>query len=676
MLKKYCFGEFVKTDAVVLDIKDEKNKECKDFIIKNNSIVFTLTSEDIVYGLGESVRGLNKRGWKYVSWCSDVTDHLEDTFSLYGAHNFLLIDGKQKLGLFFDTSEKITFDISYTKENELVVSMEHLNLDLYVIKNENSNEVIKEFRKLIGKPYLAPLFGFGYQQSRWSYFTKDEVLDLVSNYEKENIPLECVYLDIDYMEHYKDFTVDKEKFSNFKEFVYKLKEKNIHLVPIIDAGVKIEDGYDVCEEGLLNDYFVKKQDGTNFRAAVWPGLVYFPDFLKKDTRKWFGQKYKVLTDLGIDAFWNDMNEPAMFYTPERLKNTIDEISKLKDLSLDDMDLGVSGIVKGMALSLQNNLEDYKKMYHDIDGKLVCHENVHNIYGYNMTRAAKEELDIIRNQRTLLFSRASSIGAHRYGGIWTGDNRSYWSHIELNIKQMPNLNMCGFLYTGADLGGFGADTTEDLLLRWLEFGIFTPLMRNHSCNGTRRQELYLYDRVEDFRNIINLRYALIPYLYSEYLKSYHNDDLMFKPLSFEYEDDEIARTIEDQLLVGDSIMIAPIYKQNQNNRYVYLPEDMLMLRFRSNEDYDQEILNKGHHYITVKLNEVLIFVRKNKSLILTRPNKNVESLDMKSLKVISYLDSKYEYYLDDGISLDSNYNVYEIEVKDNNVVRCDDLTIIN
>lgn len=673
MIKKYCFGQFVKTEAVVKDIVESK-EENNLFKVKDNTIIFDLEKDDKVYGLGESVRGLNKRGWKYISWCSDETDHLEDKFSLYGAHNFILIDSKIKLGLFFDTSERITFDISYTKEDKLIVSMDNLNLDLYVIENKNLNSIVKEFRTLIGKPYLAPLFAFGYQQSRWSYFSKEEVYELVDNYTSSNIPLECVYLDIDYMERYKDFTINNDKFSDFKEFVSNLKKKNIHLVPIIDAGVKIEDGYDVCEEGLKSNYFVKDEHGENFKAAVWPGLVYFPDFLKRETREWFGKKYIILTDAGIDAFWNDMNEPAMFYTPERLKNTIDKISELKDLTLDDMDLGVSGIVKGSAYSLQNNLEDYKKMYHEIDGKLVNHELVHNIYGYNMTRAAKEELDKIRKERTLLFSRASSIGAHRYGGIWTGDNKSYWSHIELNIKQMANLNMCGFLYTGADLGGFGGDATEDLLLRWLEFGIFTPLMRNHSCNGTRRQELYLFDKVNDFKNIINLRYALIPYLYSEYLKAYHNDDLMFKPLSFVYENDLIARDIEDQLLVGDSIMIAPIYKQNQNSRYVYLPEEMKMLRFRSINDYDEEILNKGHHYINVNLNEVLIFIRKNKSLILTTPKNSVEDLEMKNLEIISFLDSNYEYYLDDGISLNSNLDIYNIEVKDNKVIHSNELFV--
>ena len=193
----------------------------------------------------------------------------------------------------------------------------------------------------------------------------------------------------------------------------------------------------------------------------------------------------------------------------------------------------------------------------------------------------------------MFSRSSYIGMHRYGGIWTGDNLSWWSHILLNLHMMPSLNMCGFLYTGADLGGFGADTTEELLMRWLELGIFTPLMRNHSAWGTRRQEVYRFTQTGSFRKIIALRYCLLPYLYSEYMKAALRDEMMFRPLSFVYAGDRFARRVEDQLMVGESIMIAPVYEQNAKGRYVYLPERMKLVRFRGPEDRKEEVLEKGH-----------------------------------------------------------------------------------
>lgn len=215
---------------------------------------------------------------------------------------------------------------------------------------------------------------------------------------------------------------------------------------------------------------------------------------------------------------------------------------------------------------------------------VRHDRIHNLYGCYMTRAAAEAFErFVPEKRMLLFSRSSYIGMHRYGGIWTGDNRSWWQQLSLSIRQMPSLNMCGLLYSGSDIGGFGDDTTEDLMLRWMEFGIFTPLMRNHASMGTRKQEVYQFKAVEDFRNLIRLRYALLPYLYSEFVKAALEDEMYFRPLAFDYPKDAQAVQVEDQLMVGGSVMIAPVYQQNALGRYVYLPEHMLMIRVKAPED---------------------------------------------------------------------------------------------
>jgi alpha-glucosidase len=244
--------------------------------------------------------------------------------------------------------------------------------------------------------------------------------------------------------------------------------------------------------------------------------------------------------------------------------------------------------------------------------------------------------------------------HRYGGIWTGDNHSWWGQLLLSIQQMPSLNMCGILYTGADVGGFASDTTEDLMMRWLEFAIFTPLMRNHSANDTRRQEVYQFDRIGDLRNLIRIRYALLPYLYSEYMKCVLEDELYFRPLAFDYPKDEQAARVEDQLLVGDSLMIAPVYTQNAEGRYVYLPEEMLMVRMRSPEERTYEVLAAGHHYVEIALEELVIFVKKGKLLPFTVPDEKLKTTaDLKEndLEWIGITDDAAEYvlYTDDGIS---------------------------
>jgi alpha-glucosidase len=254
----------------------------------------------------------------------------------------------------------------------------------------------------------------------------------------------------------------------------------------------------------------------------------------------------------------------------------------------------------------------------------------------MTRSASEAFKrLAPDKKILLFSRASYTGMHRYGGVWTGDNMARWSHLLLNIQMMPALSMNGFLFAGADIGGFGGNTTEDLMMRWVEFGIFTPLFRNHSAIGTRDQELYRFNRKDDFKNLVELRYALIPYITSVFMNAAEKNDMYMKPLWFDYRGDDRCREVEDQLLVGDSIMIAPVHEQNATGRYVYLPEEMKLVRFRSYDDYDTEVLSKGDHYIKAELNEVLVFIRPGRELPLATPARHVEDLDMNNLKVIKF-----------------------------------------
>ena len=399
---------------------------------------------------------------------------------------------------------------------------------LYVLEGENPRSLVREFRKITGRSYIPPRWAFGFGQSRWSYMNADEVRAVADGYEKAGIPLDMIYLDIDYMDHYKDFTLNEEAFPDFEAFVSEMKQRHIRLIPIIDAGVKIEEGYEVYEEGLEKGYFVTKEDGSDFVAAVWPGWVRFPDFLNADARRWFGDKYRLLLDKGIEGFWNDMNEPAIFFSQDRLNAVFEALSDYKGKNLD---LAKYNELMGMIWGLGNSPEDYRSFWHNMNGTRVRHDRVHNIYGYNMTRAAGEAFERLSpDRRILMFSRSSYIGMHRSGGVWTGDNCSWWSHILLNLQQMPALNMCGFLYCGGDTGGFNCDATEDLVMRWTQLSIFTPLFRNHAAMNTRRQELYQFDRIGDLKKLVELRYALIPYIYSEFMKAALGDDMYFVPLA--------------------------------------------------------------------------------------------------------------------------------------------------
>lgn len=651
MIKKYVYGTPIETEAVVKNFETSFDSPEFGTIDLSNGfcLEYQMEETDIVYGLGEANRGINKRGYIYVSNNTDDATHTEDKRSLYGSHNFIILSGKQTFGMFFDYPTTLTFDIGFTNHTQLTVSCEEDNLTLYVITGDSPYEIVKQFRSMIGRSYIPPKFAFGYGQSRWGYATKEDFEKVARKHREQHIPLDMIYMDIDYMDSYKDFTVNKEQFPDFASFINEMKQQNIRMIPIIDAGVKIEKEYDIYEEGVEKGFFCKKEDDSEFIAAVWPGYTHLPDFLNKEARTWFGDKYRFLTDQGVEGFWNDMNEPALFHTPEGLKKAKEaakEFIQQEDETCSAWDL------KGVLNDLANNQEDYKNFYHNINGQKIRHDKVHNLYGYHMTRAAGEAFERIDpDKRFLMFSRSSYIGMHRYGGIWTGDNKSWWSHLLLNIKMMPSLNMCGFLYSGADIGGFSEHVSRDLLLRWLAFGVFTPLMRNHSALGTREQEFYQFEGTKDFRHIIGVRYRLIPYLYSEFMKAALNDDLYFKPMAFVYPEDAIAVQLEDQLMLGNEIMLAPVYTQNATGRFVYLPEEMMFVTFKIDGSIEEKKMEKGTHYIPVDLNEVSFFIRKGTCIPVCQVAESVENLDTTKLMMIGYKNCEYVLYEDDGIHKD-------------------------
>ncbi len=675
MIQKYVYGKPFSTEAVVTEVAAGEGTPAYGTIETEQGFCFTYIMEetDIVYGLGEANRGLNKRGYCYISDCTDDPNHTEDKRSLYGAHNFIVVSGKETFGLFFDYPSAMTFDIGYTRMDTLQVSCAKSDLNLFVIDGGSPYDIVKQFRKIIGRSYIPPKFAFGFGQSRWGYKTKEDFRKVADGYRENNIPLDMVYMDIDYMQDFKDFTLNEKNFPDFPEFVQEMKDKNLRLIPIIDAGVKIEDGYDVYEEGVKNRYFCQREDGSDFVAAVWPGDTHFPDVLNDEARAWFGDKYRILTDQGIEGFWNDMNEPAIFYSPEGIEElkgllkhflenddhnsgvnagtlAVAPTSDTNDSAEQDIDSGASiWPLMGKIGGLANSKEDYRRFYHIVNGEKIRHDKVHNLFGYYMTRAAGEAFERIDpEKRFLMFSRSSYIGMHRYGGIWMGDNKSWWSHILLNLKMLPSLNMCGFLYTGADLGGFGADTTRDLLLRWLALGVFTPLMRDHAAAGTRDQECYQFEDLDDFRHVVGVRYRLIPYLYSEYMKAALNDDLYFKPLAFVYPEDSMAVQVEDQMMLGNEVMIAPVYTQNARGRYVYLPEEMKFVKFLPDGSISEEILEKGHHYVEIALNEVPLFIRSGKCIPVAEAAEYVDALDTEHLTMLGYAGAEYTLYEDDGV----------------------------
>lgn len=648
MIKKYCFGTPIETGATVENIPVSDAILLTRFKVKysENKTVFKMQLKklDQVYGLGEQVRGINKRGWIYKSYNEDDPVITENRTSLYASHNFVLINSVNVFGAFFDFSDQVVFDVGYSNPNYLTVTCTGDGY-LYTIENDGLVSTVKEFRKLIGTSYIPPKWAFGIGQSRWGYKSSDDIRKVADGYEKAGFPLDMVYMDIDYMRDFEDFTIDEEKFPDFKNFVKEMKKRGIRLVPIVDAAVKVKDDYEAYLDGIKKDVFCKDKDGRPFVVGVWPGDSVLPDVLSEKGASWFGENYKFYLDFGIEGFWNDMNEPTLFYSKKRLIEALSTLKKIdKDLTINEF-----WQLKGMLYGLQNNVEDYKDFYHEINGELVSHDKVHNLYGYNLTKCSAEYIKkYAPDKRHLLFSRSSYIGMHRYGGVWTGDNASWWSHLLLNLQMLPSLNMCGFLYCGADIGGFGNNVTQDLLLRWMALAVFTPLYRNHSTQGTRKQEPYAFSAGDKFRTLMSVRYKLLPFIYSEYVKCALSGDMLFKPLSFVYPDDKKALTVEDQLIMGDAVMIAPVYTQNANGRYVYLPEDMLEVKF-TNAGIKTRKRKNGYQYVNVQLDQICIFLRKGKVLPIAEEKMHADEVDFSKLAFIKNITEKTVYTVcdDDG-----------------------------
>ena len=299
---KHVFGCPISTGAVIADVPGMKDIPYLS-VIENNSLLYRMDSDTAVYGLGPHVRGLNKRGWIYESFNTDESLHSEDKRRLYGSHNYLLIDAPEPFGVFIDTPGFVTWDIGYSISDELRITVRDGNYTLYLFEADSLEGLAESLRKLTGPSYVPPLWAFGFNQSRWGYQSAADVEHIIEGYRKADMPFDMITLDIDYMDHYKDFTVDSERFPDFPAFVQKLGQDHIHLVPIIDAGVKAEPGYAVYDECMERGYYCRKADGNPFFLGVWPGRCVFPDFLNPDAAAWFGRQYHTLTDMGIRGFW-------------------------------------------------------------------------------------------------------------------------------------------------------------------------------------------------------------------------------------------------------------------------------------------------------------------------------------------------------------------------------------
>lgn len=515
-------------------------------------VMKAMDGDEAFYGLGDKTGFLNKRGYEYEMWNSDLPDPQVDSFkALYKSIPFFItLKKKHVFGIFFDNTYRTYFDMGKESNEYYFFGADEGNLDYYFIAGDTMPEILEGYTYLTGTTPLPQAWTLGYHQSRWSYRDRDEVMSLAKRFRTLGIPCDCIHLDIDYMEAYKVFTWSSERFPDAEGMLQELAGMGFKAVTIIDPGVKIEKSYDVYEEGMREGFFLRDSKGDVYENEVWPGPSVYPDFSAAKVRDWWGGKLKRMTDKGVRGIWNDMNEPASFRGPLP-----------DDVQFQD------------------------------EGRGAKHKKMHNVYGHLMAKATYEGLRKHDSRRPYIITRACYSGSQKYATVWTGDNHSIWAHLQMAIPQLCNLGLSGVAFAGTDVGGFGSDCTPELLCRWMQVGCFSPFFRNHSAMGTRRQEPWAFDQntLDICRRYIRLRYRLLPYLYDLFRECEQSGMPVMRPLVLEYEQDENVMNMNDQFLLGSHILVAPVVNQGQRVRTVYLPQGTWM-------DYWTKEAIQGGRYI--------------------------------------------------------------------------------
>ena len=593
-----------------------KEKEAHKF-----EVVRMLHPKEHIYGLGDKTGFLDKRGYAYEMWNSDIPDTHTDFFpSLYKSVPFFIsMRPHFTYGIFLDNTSKSYFDMGKEEAERYYFAADGGDLDYYFIAGETMRDILGAYTGLTGRTALPQKWTLGYHQSRWGYITEDDIMDVAEKMRQCRIPCDSIHFDIDYMDAFKVFTWNRKNYKDPKKTLQKLTEMGYKPVTIIDPGVKKEDGYDVYEEGIKNGYFAFSAENELYVNEVWPGDAVFPSFTNPKVRSWWADKQKFLIDMGVRGVWNDMNEPASFKGP-----------------------------------LPDDVQ-----FADEDDTVILHKDAHNIYGHCMAMATKDGWLKYDGRRPFIITRAAYAGTQRYALVWTGDNQSIWAHLQMAIPQLCNLGLSGFSYAGTDVGGFGADTTKELLARWVQVGCLSPFFRNHSAQGTRKQEPWQFDKelLEIYRKYVELRYHLLPYIYDCFFESEQTGLPIMRPLMLNFEKDAETYEINDEFMVGEWLLAAPVVTQGTTMRLVYLPEGAMWYDFWTGEKY------KGGQYITKKapLDTMPLFVRAGAVLPLYPLMQYVGEKEVEDLTLAVYPGiGNYIHYQDDGESFaykKGGYNAY-------------------
>jgi alpha-glucosidase len=471
------------------------------------------------FGLGDKTTDFNLRGKRLQNWNSDVYSFHRHQDPLYRSIPFYIgLNKGISYGIFFDNTYKTHFDFGHQESHKTSFWADGGELKYYYIHGPHMMDVVKRYHTLTGTHPLPPKWALGFHQCRWSYYPENKVRAIAQSFRDRKIPCDAIYLDIDYMDGYRCFTWNKRYFPDPKKMIKELADDGFKTVVIIDPGIKVDENYWVYKEGKENKYFCRRSDDYYMEGHVWPGRCQFPDFTNPEVREWWGGLFKGLTDLGVAGVWNDMNEPAVFG---------------------------SG-------TFPNDVR------HNYDGHRGSHRKAHNIYGMQMVRATYEGLKKHqKNKRPFTITRAGYSGMQRYTSVWTGDNVATWEHLKMGALQLQRLSISGVSFCGTDIGGFSGEPDGELFTRWIQLGVFSPFMRAHSAGDTREREPWSFgEKFEAInRKFIELRYQLLPYIYSTFWEHHRYGFPILRPIVMAEQEIHGNHVREEEFTFGDKILVA-------------------------------------------------------------------------------------------------------------------------
>jgi alpha-glucosidase len=535
--KKDFLISFIENNTHLVMSEDEAPmhwEENKDFGGYHVFATKKCMPDEDFYGLGDKSGNLNLRGRRFQNWNTDAYSFGWDQDPLYRTIPFYTgLHNKSAYGIFFDNTFRSHFDFGKEDYTKTSFWSDGGELQYYYIHGPHVMDVVKRYQSLTGTHPMPPKWALGYHQCRWSYYPESKVKEIAEGFRSRNIPCDAIYLDIDYMDGYRCFTWNKKHFPDPKRMIRELSAIGFKTVVMIDPGIKVDDNYWVFKEGKENNYFCRRSDDYYMEGHVWPGRCQFPDFTNPKVREWWGGLYKELVDMGVAGVWNDMNEPAVFG---------------------------SG-------TFPNDVR------HHYDGRRGSHRKAHNVYGMQMMRSTYDGLKkLMRNKRPFTITRAGYAGMQRYGSVWTGDNVATWEHLRMGNIQCQRMAMSGVPFCGTDIGGFSGEPDGELFTRWIQLGTFAPFMRAHSAGDTAAREPWSFD--EPFtsinRKFIELRYRLLPYLYSVFWEHHRYGFPILRPMVMLEQHELKNHYREDEFAYGDKILVCPILEQGAISRMVYLP----------------------------------------------------------------------------------------------------------